>query len=189
MIRRPPRSTLFPYTTLFRSTLTPAQILNNYNFEKASFPPPPITTAYLSSGPTHRYSFNEAATNDASGLTFHDSVGGADGTVQAGTSFVTPKFTGRRLVLNGDISTSTAGYGYPYGALPAGLVSANSANNGGSGQLSLEFWYKNNDGVSWSWSRLFDAGSCGTTTPFPATGQAITGPGGYTSGFNFLDSF
>src|SRR3712207_8111758 len=27
MIRRPPRSTLFPYTTLFRSTLYPAQIL------------------------------------------------------------------------------------------------------------------------------------------------------------------
>src|SRR2546422_9621519 len=27
MIRRPPRSTLFPYTTLFRSTLMPAQRL------------------------------------------------------------------------------------------------------------------------------------------------------------------
>src|SRR3712207_9017512 len=27
MIRRPPRSTLFPYTTLFRSVLTPAEVL------------------------------------------------------------------------------------------------------------------------------------------------------------------
>src|SRR5947199_1004832 len=26
MIRRPPRSTLFPYTTLFRSTLTPSPV-------------------------------------------------------------------------------------------------------------------------------------------------------------------
>src|SRR5256885_4867455 len=29
MIRRPPRSTLFPYTTLFRSGLAPAGILSN----------------------------------------------------------------------------------------------------------------------------------------------------------------
>ena len=170
-------------------TLSPAQIQNNYNFEKASFPPPPITTAYLSAGPTHRYSFNEPATADASGQTFHDSVGGANGTVQASASFVPPKFTGRRLVLNGDISTSGPGYGNAYGALPAGLVSANSVNNGGSGQLSLEFWYRNNDGVAWSWSRLFDAGSVGAPTPFPASGQAITDPGDYTSGFGFLDSF
>ena len=170
-------------------TLTLAQIQNNYNFEKASFPPPPVTTAYLTAGPTHRYSFNELATNDASGLTFHDSVGTADGTVLASTSFAPPTFTGRRLVLNGDISTTGPGYGNAYGALPAGLVSANSVNNGGSGALSLEFWYKNNDGVAWSWSRLFDAGSVGATTPFPASGQAITDPGDYTSGFGYLDSF
>jgi hypothetical protein len=170
-------------------TLTAAQVLNNYNFEMASFPPPPITTAYLAYGPVHRYTFDEPATNDATGLTFHDSIGTAHGTVQASTSFVTPKFTGRRLVLNGDISTSQVGYGYPYGALPSGLVSANSTNNGGSGELSIEIWYKNNDGVAWSWSRLFDAGSCGPATPFPAVGYAITGPGGFTSGYGVLDSF
>src|SRR5256885_6024398 len=28
MIRRPPRSTLFPYTTLFRSTAEPGQVVN-----------------------------------------------------------------------------------------------------------------------------------------------------------------
>src|SRR3712207_7527084 len=32
MIRRPPRSTLFPYTTLFRSsTVTASQVLNNWS--------------------------------------------------------------------------------------------------------------------------------------------------------------
>src|SRR2546422_6026139 len=34
MIRRPPRSTLFPYTTLFRSAYTPGQIYS-YDPEKA----------------------------------------------------------------------------------------------------------------------------------------------------------
>jgi hypothetical protein len=167
--------------------LTLAQIQNNYNFEKASFPPPPVTVAYLAHGPVHRYSFNEAATNDATGLTFHDSVGGADGTVQASSSFVPPEFTGRRLLLHGDISTSQGNYGNAYGDLPNGLVSANSTNNGGSGEVSIELWYKNNDGVSWSWPRLFDIGSCGITTN--QVGQELTSPGGFTSGFGFLDTF
>ena len=169
-------------------TLTFAQIQNNYNFEKASFPPPPVTTAYLAHAPVHRYTFDEPATNDATGLTFHDSVGTADGTVQANNNaFVPPRFTGRRLVLNGDISTSGAGYGHAYGALPAGLVSANSTNNGGSGEVSIELWYKNNDGISWSWSRLFDIGSCGPTAT--QLGQQLTGPGGFSSGFGYLDTF
>src|SRR2546429_4405059 len=34
MIRRPPRSTLFPYTTLFRSLLRPESIIVNPNFEQ-----------------------------------------------------------------------------------------------------------------------------------------------------------
>src|SRR3712207_7308909 len=34
MIRRPPRSTLFPYTTLFRSTLTSDPIKNYTNVQK-----------------------------------------------------------------------------------------------------------------------------------------------------------
>src|SRR3712207_9446325 len=32
MIRRPPRSTLFPYTTLFRSPLGPVTIISPFNF-------------------------------------------------------------------------------------------------------------------------------------------------------------
>src|SRR4051812_49783716 len=32
MIRRPPRSTLFPYTTLFRSTLVIIMVANKYAF-------------------------------------------------------------------------------------------------------------------------------------------------------------
>src|SRR3712207_7937945 len=35
MIRRPPRSTLFPYTTLFRSLASAIQIGNPVSFEKA----------------------------------------------------------------------------------------------------------------------------------------------------------
>src|SRR2546422_8602283 len=40
MIRRPPRSTLFPYTTLFRSVLTPPK-----NNRKARFEFPYVATA------------------------------------------------------------------------------------------------------------------------------------------------
>src|SRR2546429_4359004 len=36
MIRRPPRSTLFPYTTLFRSEYVPAQHLNAEGVEVAA---------------------------------------------------------------------------------------------------------------------------------------------------------
>src|SRR2546428_13924799 len=37
MIRRPPRSTLFPYTTLFRSSRAPARLLNHcVNFRAAN---------------------------------------------------------------------------------------------------------------------------------------------------------
>src|SRR5256885_6841783 len=32
MIRRPPRSTLFPYTTLFRSTVLGMELIPTYNF-------------------------------------------------------------------------------------------------------------------------------------------------------------
>src|SRR5690242_21524734 len=50
MIRRPPRSTLFPYTTLFRSPANPKQYLFNGSYEDMSCrtetftvqePPPP----------------------------------------------------------------------------------------------------------------------------------------------------
>src|SRR5258708_21924784 len=40
MIRRPPRSTLFPYTTLFRSTLAAGATSNTNWFTPATGPPP-----------------------------------------------------------------------------------------------------------------------------------------------------
>src|SRR5258708_14371889 len=39
MIRRPPRSTLFPYTTLFRSWLSPPIVRNSHAPSKISRPP------------------------------------------------------------------------------------------------------------------------------------------------------
>ena len=178
-------------------TLTPAQVLNNYNFEKSTFVPAAITPTFLTAGPVHRYSFNEPATNDATGLAFADSIGAANGVVQGSEANSVASFSGRRLVLKGGIQTTLAGYGAPYGDLPNGLVSANSTNNGGSGELSIEIWWKNYGGTTpgttgngpWSWCRVFDIGSCGLTTPFPATGVEVAGPGGYPTGGGQLDYF
>src|SRR3712207_7590679 len=47
MIRRPPRSTLFPYTTLFRSAST-----SDGTISAPSASTPPITSRYESSEPT-----------------------------------------------------------------------------------------------------------------------------------------
>src|SRR3712207_9068838 len=43
MIRRPPRSTLFPYTTLFRSPVAEAQSLQRLLFDGAIGRPLPVT--------------------------------------------------------------------------------------------------------------------------------------------------
>src|SRR3712207_9324664 len=43
MIRRPPRSTLFPYTTLFRSPVAEAQSLQRLLFAEAIGRPLPVT--------------------------------------------------------------------------------------------------------------------------------------------------
>jgi hypothetical protein len=145
--------------------LTPAQILNNYDVEKANFQdPPPVP---LTAAPVNRYSFGEPATNDGSGLTFLDSLGGADGIVRgAGASF-----SGARLVLNGGLSTAAA-----YGDLPNGLLSSKSADNAGSGAVTIEGWIKVT-GSRFS-ARVFDFGS--------TTGGELMGPGG---GGAVLDSF
>src|SRR5258707_1528441 len=56
MIRRPPRSTLFPYTTLFRSySLLLIQLLHFYNQPKAAFPL--LVTKVLSSLYSSSFSF------------------------------------------------------------------------------------------------------------------------------------
>src|SRR5256885_7072039 len=43
MIRRPPRSTLFPYTTLFRSERSLAEA---FYYSQADFDPPKVESAY-----------------------------------------------------------------------------------------------------------------------------------------------
>jgi len=145
--------------------LSGAQVLNNYDFEKATFNPP-ITPQFLSAAPVHRYSFSEPVTNDAGGLTFADSIGTAHGKV-LGTG---ASFTGSRLSLPG--GTNTTGYG----DLPNGLLSANSTNNGGSGQVTIEGWI--NVKGSRAASRVFDFGS--------ADVGEVTGPGGGGAGVDFL---
>src|SRR2546430_10250251 len=41
MIRRPPRSTLFPYTTLFRSAREPCRHWDGRALRRSALPPPP----------------------------------------------------------------------------------------------------------------------------------------------------
>jgi Concanavalin A-like lectin/glucanases superfamily/Immunoglobulin domain len=167
--------------------LSASQVLNNFNLEQAAFVSAPPAPQFLSAAPVHRYSFNEPATNDATGLVIHDSLGGADGVVQSSEQNQVAKFSGRRLILSGSIQTTLGGFGAAYADLPNGLVSANSTNNGGSGEVSLEIWYKNycTGGSSWSWSRVFDIGSCGTAQ----VGVEVGGPGGYPSGGSQQDYF
>lgn len=158
--------------------LTPAQVLNNFNTEKTLFIPPAVTNQFLVATPVHRYSFNEPATNDASGLLVRDSIGTAHGVVRATNGTVAPQFSGSRLVLPGGVSAQAS-----YVDLPNGLISANSTNNGGSGEVSIEVWYKNIGGATWS--RVFDIGSVGVTNG--TTGIELTGVGGYTADLTSRD--
>ncbi|MDB6123211.1 MAG: Immunoglobulin I-set domain protein [Pedosphaera sp.] len=152
--------------------LTASQVLANFNTEKATFIALPPVPQFLTAGPVHRYSFNEPVTNDATGLLIHDSIGTAHGVVQGlpGSNTV-GQFYGGRLLLPGGPQNTTA-----YGDLPNGLLSANSTNNGGSGEVSIEVWYKNTGGQSLSWARVFDFGSVGTNG---VPGMELTGPGGF----------
>src|SRR6185369_7848327 len=97
----------------------------------------------------------------------HDSVGTADGLVRGNGA----GFTGTRLTLPGG-SSATQGYV----DLPNLLLSTNSADNGGLGQITIEGWVKNTGARSWA--RIFDFGS----------GEAgeITGPGTTAQGLDYL---
>jgi hypothetical protein len=128
--------------------------------ESLATPEPPAAA------PVHRYSFNEPPTNNATGLTFLDSIGAAHGTVRGSGA----GFTGARLVLNGGPSSSSA-----YGDLPNRLLSTNSADRGGLGGVSVEAWVKIT--VGRTGSRIFDFGS--------TSGGEVIGPGG---GATALDS-
>ncbi len=157
--------------------LTPAQVLNNYQFEKNTFQPAVPAPQLLASGPAHRYSFSEAPSADANGSAFNDSVGTAHGFVLS-AGVVPPQFTGSKLVLPGGPVATGA-----YGDLPNGLLSVNSTNNGGSGEFSIEVWYK---AVNFRpWSHVFDFGSAGS---LGYQGIELTGPGG-NAGLTMLDDF
>lgn len=132
----------------------------------------PIRPEPLSRGPTHRYSFGEAATNAAEGLVFTDSVGKAHGIVRG----LGAQFANGRLVLPGGNPDTAA-----YGDLPVGLLSANSTNNGGTGEVSIEGWVRVTGNQVWS--RLFDFGSSGTPGQH---GRRISGPGGADLGLDYL---
>src|SRR2546427_6999722 len=61
MIRRPPRSTLFPYTTLFRS---PAAAAEEWDVPITEAPPDAEAVAVDSAPPPPKPAWNEAAVGD-----------------------------------------------------------------------------------------------------------------------------
>jgi hypothetical protein len=152
--------------------LTDGQVASNYNFEKADFS---NGGSPLASGPTHRYRFNNPAGPAANGVQVNDIVGTAHANVRgAGATF-----TGKRLTLPGGSSATQA-----YVDLPNGLLSANSANNGGSGGVTLEGWVKVTGGQTWA--RFFDIGS---TIIANGTYGEVTGPGGAGEGRDYWALF
>ena len=103
-------------------------------------------------------------------LVVEDAVGTGDGVVRG----VGSSFTGDRVVLPGGPSASAA-----YVDLPNGLLTSNSTNNGGSGQITIEGWVQVTGGRAWS--RVFDFGSSG---PCCGPGGEQTGPGGGGEGID-----
>ncbi len=129
--------------------------------------PPPLgdpTPEPIPVGPVHRYSFSDAASNEAEGAVLTDSVGGAHGTVIG----VGASLTGSELVLPGGLSTDA-----PYADLPNGLIS-------GLTDATIEAWVTI-DGAQ-NWGRVFDFGS---TSPGGDEGE-LEEPGGGGDGLDYL---
>jgi hypothetical protein len=150
---------------------TPYVLAGDAQFDLFGNPTAPATTltplfVYQPFGMTHRYSFRNAA-GPAGGATVIDSVGNADGIIQGAGA----NFTGERLTLAGGPS-ATAGYV----DLPNGLLSTNSAFNGGSGKISLEGWVRVTGNQAWA--RIVDFGNS-------SVGEN-TGPGGGGDGRDYL---
>src|ERR1044072_8419007 len=86
MIRRPPRSTLFPYTTLFRSIFHLRAELDRAGFDKvkivasSGFGPAKRSEEHTSELQSHRYIFyavfffNDTATTEIYTLSLHDAL-------------------------------------------------------------------------------------------------------------------
>jgi len=140
--------------------LTDAQIANNYNTEKNSFSNGGSPVPFA---PIHRYSFSNPAGTAPNGAVVSDSVGSANGIIR-GTG---ASFTGTRLSLPGGSSATQ-----PYVDLPNRLLSTNSSDNGGTGQITIEGWAKNN--APRSWARIFDFGN-GTAGEINAPGSSAEG--------------
>jgi hypothetical protein len=153
---------------IYEGVLTDAQITANFNAEKAAFTNPgTVTPAGMTTGPVHRYSFNNTAGGAGDGTVITDSVGTANGTVLgAGATF-----NGTKLVLPGGPSASAA-----YVDLPNGILSSLGAANGGSGQVTFEGWIRHNGNQAWS--RIYDFG-------VSSSGE-IPGPGGAGNGVDFF---
>ncbi len=131
------------------AVLTAAQITANFNEEKAGYPG--VTATQLPVGPTHRFSFNEAAGPAADGTLVSDSVGGLTGKIR-GTG---ASFTGSKVSIpGGDPATGPA-----YVDLPNGLIS-------GSQRISIEVWSTQRTNQTWSRIMGFGTTNIGeVTTP------------------------
>ena len=148
--------------------LDAAGVANNYNFEKADF----TGDGFAPVAPIHRYRFANASGGAPTGSAVTDSIGTAHGVVLGEGA----TFTGSRVTIPGGSSGSAA-----YVDLPNGLLSANSSDNGGSGQITLEGWTKITGARSWS--RVLDWGSSDISTiaddqPGGLVGGELFGPGG-----------
>jgi len=144
-----------------------ADLIGNFAFDNG-------TASFVYHQPVtmkHRYTFNTASNAFASGLTVPDLVGAGTASF-LGSPVV---LSGSRVVLGGGAS-GTAGYV----DLPNGLISTNSTNNGGSGQVTIEGWYKITGNRAWA--RVFDFGSSGICC---GTGGEIPGSGG-PDGIDYL---
>lgn len=152
---------------IHQGALSPAQVLNNYNFERADFNNGGASIPV----PEHRYPFNNAAGPVGSGTVMVDTIAGANGTL-IGTG---ANATGTRVTIPGGAPTSTSAYI----DLPNGMLSKHSTDNGGSGQVTFEGFIKITGNQSWS--RVMDFGSSSG-----GVNGEVTGSGGGGEGRDYL---
>ncbi len=152
--------------------LADVDVTANYNTEKSSYD---NIGSPIPFHPTHRYSFNNPAGAASDGSAVTDSEGGANGVVRGAGA----NFTGTKVTLPGGPG-STQGYV----DLPNGLLSTNSADNGGSGEITIEGWVKVTGGRTWA--RIFDFGSSDVDPGAALVGGEVTGPGGGGEGLDYL---
>ena len=144
--------------------LSAGDVLNNYNFEKSAFQLASPGTAPLTSGPVHRWSFNEA-----SGTTFANTgtLGGAAAQLKGSGA----SLTGSGVDLPGGASATQA-----YIDLPNGVASGKDVSPGGYGSVSYEVWVTAQSNQTWS--RIMDFGT--------NTAGEVNDAGGSFNGTNYI---